>query len=113
MRATTPQSGTYEEMVGTIVGLIAPLRDLQRRNAAIYTPIVQRLIHSSSCNESEIEHTLDHLLDCACIPEGLALFRDLCRHYWKINPQATAEYVSAYLEMWDNEEAQSGGGGTS
>jgi len=109
MSATKQQSGTYEETLITLVDLIAPLRDLQRQKAAAYAPVAQRLIHSRSCNESEIEHTLDHLLDCACIPEGLAPFKALCRHYWQINPQATAEYVYAYREMWDSENAQSGG----
>ncbi len=51
----------------------------------------------------EIEHTLDHLLDCACIPEGLALFKSLCRHYYGINLTNTASYVQAYREMWDTE----------
>ena len=49
------------------------------------------------------QQALDHLLDCACVPEGLALFKTLCRHYWHINTQATADYVSAYREMWDND----------
>ena len=51
-----------------------------------------------------IERTLDYLLDHACIPQGLALFKSLCRHYWEINPQATASYINAYREMWDSED---------
>lgn len=46
---------------------------------------------------------LDHLLDCSCIPEGLALFKSLCRYYFAINPAATADYISYYREMWDSE----------
>jgi hypothetical protein len=52
----------------------------------------------------EIEHTLDHLLDCTCIPEGLALFKALCRYYYAINPAATAGYVHACRDMWDSDE---------
>ena len=53
-----------------------------------------------------IERTLDHLLDHACIPQGLALFKSLCRHYWEINPQATASYINIYREMWDSDERE-------
>ena len=38
------------------------------------------------------------------MPEGLALFKTLCRYYWDIDPSATAAYVHAYREMWDPEE---------
>jgi hypothetical protein len=34
----------------------------------------------------------------------LELFRRLCRHYWDIDPAATAGYVHAYREMWDSDE---------
>jgi hypothetical protein len=27
--------------------------------------------------------------------------KKLCRHYFKINPEATASYVYAYRDMWD------------
>ena len=52
------------------------------------------------------EHLLDRLLDCACIPEGLALFRSLCRYYYYLNPAATADYIGAYREMWDNDDTE-------
>lgn len=104
MSATTQQSDIYEEMVSNLVDLIAPLKYLHRQKAAAYTPIVHGLIHSRCRDEKEIEHTLDHLLDCACIPEGLALFKGLCRYYWDISPVATASYVHAYRELWDREE---------
>ena len=103
MSATDQRSGAYEEMVNTLVDLITPLRDLQRQKAVGSAPVVQNLLHRGSSDAKQIEHALDHLLDCACIPEGLALFKTLCRHYWQINPQATAEYVHAYREMWDND----------
>jgi hypothetical protein len=106
MNATDQRSGTYEEMVDALVVLIAPLRDLHRQKAVAHTTVVQTLLHSRSRDEKQIEQALDHLLDCACVPEGLALFKTLCRHYWHINPQATAEYVSAYREMWDNDSDQ-------
>jgi hypothetical protein len=87
-----------------ISALAARLHDLHRQRVAALTPIAQDLIQSQSREVQEIEHTLDHLLDCACIPEGLALFKALCRYYYAINPAATAGYVHAYRDMWDSEE---------
>jgi hypothetical protein len=106
MSATDQRSRAYEEMVSSLVDLIAPLHDFQRQKAVAYAPIVQNLLRSRSRDENQIEQALDHLLDCACIPEGFAHFKALCRHYWHINPQATAEYVSAYREIWDNDADQ-------
>jgi len=88
------------------ITLAATLHDLHQQQAAALTPTVQNLIHTQSRVAQEIEHTLDHLLDCACIPEGLALFKSLCGYYYTINPSATATYVHAYREMWDSEETQ-------
>lgn len=87
-----------------ISALAARLNDLHRQRVAALTPIAENLIQSQSREAQEIEHTLDHLLDCACIPEGLALFKALCRYYYAINPAATAGYVHAYRDMWDSEE---------
>ena len=87
----------------SIRSLAATLHDLQRQKAAALAPAARHLIRTRSHDIREIEHTLDHLLDCACIPEGLALFKSLCRHYYGINPTNTASYVQAYREMWDTE----------
>jgi len=87
----------------SIRSLAAILHDLQRQKAAALAPAARHLIRTRSHDIREIEHTLDHLLDCACIPEGLALFKSLCRHYYGINPANTASYVQAYREMWDTE----------
>jgi hypothetical protein len=93
-----PDSGFAE-----IRALAAELHALHRHMAAAYAPIVQDILQRRSRDVQEIEHTLDHLLDCACIPEGLALFKPLCRYYYGINPAATADYVYAYRDMWDSE----------
>jgi hypothetical protein len=87
-----------------ISALAARLHDLHRQQVAALKPIAQDLIQSQSLESQEIEHALDHLLDCAGIPEGLALFKALCRYYYAINPVATAGYVHAYRDMWDSEE---------
>ncbi len=89
-----------------IQSLAASLHVLHRQKVASLSPIVQTLLDTRSRNVKEIEHTLDHLLDCACIPEGLAIFKALCRYYYTINPAATASYVLTYREMWDSEAEQ-------
>ena len=73
---------------------------------AACAPSVQSVIQSRSRDHQHIEHLLDRLLGCACIPEGLALFRALCRYYFTLNPVATASYVGAYRDMWDRDDAE-------
>ena len=86
--------------------LAASLQELHRQMVKSYEPIVQSIIQSRSRDVQEIEQALDRLLDCACIPEGLHLFKAFCRYYYNINPAATASYVHAYREMWDSEADQ-------
>lgn len=100
-----PASPAGDSDSAEIHALAATLDDLHRQKATSLAPIVQNLLDTRSRDEKEIEHTLDHLLDCACIPEGLALFKALCRHYNGINPSATATHVYAYRDMWDSDEA--------
>jgi hypothetical protein len=89
-----------------IHSLAISLHALHRQKAASLSPIVETLLDTRSRNVNEIEHTLDHLLDCACIPEGLALLKALCCYYYPINRAATASYVHAYREMWNTEAPQ-------
>ena len=83
--------------------LAASLHSLHQQMVAHQAPVVQSLIHGRSRDPQVIEQTLDSLLSCACIPEGLALFKSLCRYYFFLNPTATTEYVHAYRDLWDNE----------
>ena len=88
---------------GEIRALAVTAHEMQRQQLAALTPIAQRLIHTGSHDANQIERALDRLLDCACIPEGLAIFKTLCRYYYAINPAATTSYVHAYRDMWDSE----------
>jgi len=36
----------------------------------------------------------------------LIVFKKLCRYYYNIDPQATAEQVQFYRELWDNENPE-------
>ena len=44
------------------------------------------------------------MLDFADNEKILASYRKLCRYYYNINPQATAEYIQSYKEMYDKDE---------
>jgi len=85
------------------MALAATINAQHQQMAAASAPVVRHLILTRCQDVQQIEQTLDRLLDCACIPEGLALFKSLCRYYYGINPAATASYVHAYRDMWDND----------
>lgn len=44
------------------------------------------------------------MLDFTDNEKILASYRKLCRYYYDINPQATAEYIQSYKEMYDVDE---------
>ena len=103
-RATAPDANPYQDLMATLSATIAPLHALHLQAVETLAPTVQDIMRSGSRNVQWIERTLDQLLDHACLPDGLALFKALCRHYWTLDPQATASYVNAYREMWDGED---------
>lgn len=101
----TPAQGktSYQAQLAEVMRLTVEVQRLREQGIEALAPVVQDLVRSRSRDVQRIEHTLDQLLDVACLPEGLALFKTLCRHYWTQDPQATADYVQAYREMWDDE----------
>jgi len=98
-------SDAYQGLLRDLTATIAPLQTLHQQAVETLAPTVREILQNRSRNTRLIEHTLDHLLDHACIPQGLACFKSLCRYYWQINPQATACYIFAYREMWGSEAA--------
>lgn len=111
-RTTTsapPVSPAGDPNFAEIRSLVATIYDLHVQQAAALALTVQGLISTSSRDVCEIEYALDQLLDCACIPEGLAQFKYLCRYYYGINSASTACYVDGYREMWDSEVGQEQG----
>lgn len=89
-----------------ILHLVQRVDELQHQAARACTPEVERIIHTRSRDAREIEHTLDLLLDCACVPEGLTLFKTSCRYYYAIDPAAVAFYVHSYRELWGEDAGQ-------
>ena len=100
----SPDPDAYRALLDDLSAAIAPLQTLHQQAVESLAPSVRKIIESRSRDARLIEQTLDHLLDHACIPQGLALFKSLCRYYWELNPQATASYINAYREMWDSDE---------
>lgn len=101
--ATEPTA--VDAPLNEIKALVVSLNDLHRQMALAYTPIVQGIIQSGSRDVHEIEHTLDHLFTCAGYPQGLLLFKSLCRYYYGIDLAATAQYVNFYREWYEDAAA--------
>ena len=104
--ATAPTA--VDSTLNEIKALAASLNDLHRQMALAYTPIVQDIIQSGSQDIQEIEHTLDHLFTCAGHPQGLLLFKTLCRYYYGIDPAAAAQHVHFYREWYEDQESDAG-----
>lgn len=52
---------------------------------------------------SEVEYTLDRMLDfCGC-DEVLSLFKKICKHYYEIYPEMITFEINSYRELWDSE----------
>ena len=84
--------------------LAGSMRELQRQAAQQYQPVVDDILRIRSRDTQHIEHTLDRLLDFCGDEAVLQMYKKLCRHYWDIDPAATAYYVNAYREYWDSDE---------
>jgi hypothetical protein len=97
-------TNTYADLLDALLTVISPLQTLHQQAIDALEPTVHDLVRSGSSDTQRIEHTLDQLLNHACTPEGLTLFKTLCRHFWTIDPQTTASYVQAYREMWDDDK---------
>jgi hypothetical protein len=99
----TAKLGLGDPRFRAIRELAESLQLLNRQAVKEYTPLVEDIIHTRSRDVRHIEHTLDGLLDFCGYDPSLQLYRQLCRHYYDIDPVATVSYVNAYREMWDSE----------
>jgi len=79
------------------------IQQVQSRAVQQRQPVVNELVHTASRDVQQIEQALGGLLDFCGYASGLELYRRLCRHYWDMDPAATAFYVQAYRERWDSE----------
>ena len=84
--------------------LATTFKNLDEDALRAYSPLVDDVIESKSRNIREIEQLLDGLLGFCYDDRMLVLFKKVCRHYYFIDPVATAEYVYLYRDMWDSEK---------
>ena len=101
---------TDDAKFNEIIGLVRELQHLQQQAAQDYTAVVDEILLTQSRDIQRIEHTLDRLLDYCGHDSVLQLYKKLCRHYWNIDPAATADYVNAYREYWDSGTLKAGAG---
>ena len=93
-----------DNAIQAIRALAGSMRELQGRAAQQYRPVVDDIVRTRSRDTQQIEHTLDGLLDFCGHEPVRHLYKQLCRHYWDIDPAATADYINAYREYWDSDE---------
>jgi hypothetical protein len=66
--------------------------------------MVDDVIQEESQDRQRIEHLLDGILGFCFDEKMLGVYKRFCRYYYGIDPKATAEYVFAYRDMWENEQ---------
>ena len=87
------------------IGEIARARDqLARQAEKQYALEVEDILRTQCRDPRRIERLLDGMLDFCFDTAMLCLYKKLCRYYFEIDPRATASYVYAYRELWDDEE---------
>ena len=96
----------YDELFQSVKEIAQSLQALNRRAVREYTPIVEAIVREGCRDVQHIERTLDGLLDFAHDPAALLLYKKLCRHYYSIDPAATARYIEYYREMWNSESEE-------
>ena len=96
--AATPSTSLVDGGLRQVAGHWTALfrRAIQAANAE-----VDAIIQSGEQDTQRIEHQLDDMLSLCCDPDMLLVFKRLCRYYYGIDLVAAAEYVNAYLEMWN------------
>ncbi|MFH0801326.1 MAG: hypothetical protein V2A78_02935 [bacterium] len=97
---------TNDTLLGPFRELALEQQRLARQAEMLYAPEVDAVIRDQSRDTKRIERLLDGILDF-CFDIGmLRLYKKLCRHYFQIDPQATAFYINAYRDMWDDQDKE-------
>lgn len=98
------QDEQHSVLSDNIRGIAKELQTIYSQAEIYYTSAVNDIIRHQSKDTKEIEHLLNYMLDFADNEKILMLYRMLCRYYLDINPQATAEYIQSYKELYDTDE---------
>lgn len=88
-----------------VSNMIESIQPLINQNLSLLTNQVDIIIKSRERDDNRIQRLLDSVLDyTGMCDDGLILFKRLCRYYYDINPQVTAEYIRIYHDLYDSEE---------
>lgn len=101
-KATTKRKNQLNRLVRSIGAIIAGRDELARQAERQYAIEVDNILLTQSRDAHRIEKLLDGILDFCFDPAMLVLYKKLCRHYYGIDPVATASYVYAYRDMWED-----------
>lgn len=82
--------------------LIGQIEHINEMAYIQYKPIAYDLC-SRVAPITEVEYTLDKMLDFCGSDEVLSLFKKICKYYYEIYPEMTAYEINAYRELWDSE----------
>lgn len=94
-------------MIDDFKPLIEQFKNIEIQAYNAYKPEVDLILSKKITNELKIETLLEGILNFCFSDKMLVLFKQLCRYYWELNPQATAVYINTYRELWDSESLDS------
>ena len=97
-----------DDLVQSIAEIVRAGRRLARQAVRQYAPEVEDILRTQCRDPQRIEHLLDGMLDFGFDSAMVRLYKKLCRYYFEIDPRATASYVYAYRDMWDEETEAKG-----
>ena len=89
------------DLVQSIGEIARAGRRLARQAEKKYAVEAEDILRNRCLDPERIEHLLDGMLDFGFDPAMVHLYKKLCRYYFEIDPRATASYVHAYRDMWD------------
>ena len=101
-KTKTKRKTQLNKLVRSIGKIIAGRDGLARQAEKQYTVEVENILLTRSRDARRINRTLDGILDFCFDPSLLGLYKKLCRYYYGIDPVATASYVYAYRDMWED-----------
>lgn len=85
-----------------ICGMISRIQASIEQSVFFIETQINGILSNCVTDSGLIEHLLDTLLDYAGMNEdALVLFKRLCRYFYYINPNATAEYIYTYRDLYD------------
>lgn len=100
------QTSKSKSLLKDLEPLVNRLNELSIQAYQAYKPLVEDLIIIQTKDDNKIQLTLDYILDFCYDEQMLILYKKLCRYYWEINPQVTANYINYYREMWDGDKKE-------